>query len=158
MKILSTILLLGLAICSVAFTHEGGNANEDSLQIMQQQQRALKADLDDGVVEGLAQRQLGVIRKAQNEFFTVTEGKSTLDQLSMDEKIRLENALERINATVVGTRAASDAQDVCWREAKSGSAMKVTRCGTQAERDQVREGARAWMEKPKVCVPPGCGG
>jgi len=131
--------------------------NRDSLQILLEQQRELQADLDDGGIDGLTARQNSAIRKAQKEVFAVTEGKAKLDDLSMDEKIRLENSLERINAEVGNSRAANDKQQVCWREAKSGSTIKVTRCGTQLERDQIREGARAWMEKPKVCVPPGCG-
>lgn len=129
---------------------------DDKLPAIVQQQRALQADLDDGGIEGITPRQASVIRKAQAEVFAVTDGKQRLDELSIDEKVQLENALERINAQVVGTRAARDEQEVCWREAKSGSTVKVTRCGSQAERDQAREGARAWMEKPKVCIPPGC--
>jgi hypothetical protein len=92
--------------------------------------------------------------RAQTEFFAVTEGKSALDELSIDEKIRMENALERINAEVANTRAAKDDQNVCWRERVSGTNMKKTRCGTQAE---MRE-ASDYLEKPKICVPPGCGG
>lgn len=90
--------------------------------------------------------------------FALTEGKDALDGLSIDEKVGLENALERINTEVKGGRLAKDDQEVCWREHKSGSRMKSTRCGTEAERREVREGARDRMEKPKVCVPPGCGG
>jgi hypothetical protein len=70
----------------------------------------------------------------------------------------MENALERINAEVKNNRAASDDQNVCWRERASGSKMKTTRCGTKAEMREAREGARDYMEKPKACVPPGCGG
>lgn len=131
-------------------------AAEDKLAAIVQQQRALQADLDDGGIDGITTRQANIIRKAQAEVFQITDGKHRLDELDMDDRVRLENALERINAQVVGTRLAQDEQQVCWREAKSGSTVKVTRCGSQAERDQVREGARAWMEKPKVCIPPGC--
>jgi hypothetical protein len=71
--------------------------------------------------------------------------------------VRFAKALESINAEVVGTRGAQEQRDVCWTEAKTGSKMKVARCGTQEEIDETRHGARAWMERPKVCVPPGCG-
>ena len=158
MKVLSTIFLVCFAMTGAAFAQGQGDNNQDSLQILLDQQRELQADVDDGGINGLTTRQNNAIRKAQKEVFAVTEGKTKLDELSMDEKIRLENALERINAEVGNSRVASDNQQVCWREAKSGSTVKVTRCGTQLERDQIREGARAWMEKPKVCVPPGCGG
>lgn len=158
MKALSAVLIVCLAATTAAFAQDQSEDSQDSLQILLDQQRDLQADLDDGGIEGLTARQNNAVRKAQKEVFAVTEGKSRLDELSMDEKIRLENALERINAEAGNSRTASDNQQVCWREAKSGSTIKVTRCGTQLERDQIREGARAWMEKPKVCVPPGCGG
>lgn len=129
----------------------------DGLQLIISQQKKLKADLEDGGIEGLTPRQNTLVRKAQAEVFTVTEGKHRMGELSMDEKIRLENALERINAQVVNTRAANDSQNVCWRERVSGTAMKKTRCGTQAEMREAREGARDFLEEAKICVPPGCG-
>lgn len=130
----------------------------DPLRVILDQQTALKSHLDAGKAGGLTPRQLGVVRKAQKEVFAVSEGKTELNQLSIDEKVRLENALERINAEVKGGRLAKDQQEVCWRERMSGSQLKSTRCGTEAERREAREGARDFMEKPKVCVPPGCGG
>lgn len=130
----------------------------DGLQRILEQQKVLQTDLEDGGIEGLTPRQNTLVRKAQAEVFAVTEGKHRIDELSMDEKIRLENALERINAQIVNTRAASDEQNVCWRERVSGTAVKKTRCGTQAEMREAREGARDFLEEAKICVPPGCGG
>lgn len=149
-----------MAACLAAFAQTGlaAEATEDGLQVILHQQAELRADLDDGGIAGLTPRQNGIVRKAQAEVFAVTAGKTRLEQLSMDEKIRMENALERINAEVKNTRSASDDQNVCWRERVSGSKMKTTRCGTKAEMREAREGARDFMEKPKVCVPPGCGG
>lgn len=148
-----------VAICGVAFAQSSGasEGNEDGLQMILKQQKELKVDLDDGGIDGLTPRQNKLVRKAQDEVFAVTEGKGTLDELSIDEKIRVENALERINAEIVNTRDASDDQNVCWRERVSGTGVKKTRCGTKAEMREAREGARDFMEKPKVCIPPGCG-
>jgi len=115
------------------------------------QQQELKRDLDAGKTDGLTTRQVNAIRKAQVDVFAVTEGKTSLDQLSMDDKVRLENALELINAEVKNTRAGRDDKQVCWRERMSGSNTKVTRCGTEAEMREAREGARDFLERPKVC-------
>lgn len=123
----------------------------DRFQLVMEQQRQLRTELDGGGIEGLNARQNNAIRKAQKEVFALAEGKHGLDELSMDEKIRFENALERINAEMVDTRAARDDQDVCWRERVSGTTMKKTRCGTQAERREAREGARDFLERPKTC-------
>ena len=76
---------------------------------------------------------------------------SSLDEISMDDKVRLENALERINAEVKNTRAGRDGRNVCWREKMSGTNTKVTRCGTEAEMREAREGARDFLERPRVC-------
>ena len=115
------------------------------------QQQELKRDLDVGKIDGLTTRQVNAIRKAQVDVFAVTEGKTSFDQLSMDDKVRLENALERINAEVKNTRAGHDDKQVCWRERASGTTMKVTRCGIEAEKREAREGARDFLERPKVC-------
>lgn len=145
-----------LVFATIAVAQDSSSA--DGLQLILEQQESLRVDLEDGGIQGLTPRQNTLVRKAQDEVFAVTEGKSRMDELSMEEKIRLENALERINAQVVNTRAASDQQNVCWRERVSGTTMKKTRCGTQAEMREAREGARDFLEKGKVCIPPGCGG
>lgn len=142
------LLLGGNALAQAVPAAESG---EDGLQLILKQQAGLKADLEDGGIAGLTPRQNTIVRKAQNEVFTVTEGKSRLADLSIDEKIRLENALERINAEVKNTKTASDDQNVCWRERVSGTGMNKTRCGTKAEMREAREGARDFLERPKVC-------
>lgn len=145
---------LALAIaCSASLTaiaQDEAPAPQKLERILAQQQE-LKRDLDAGKTDGLTTRQVNAIRKAQVDVFAVTEGKTSLDQLSMDDKVRLENALERINAEVKNTRAGHDEKQVCWRERASGTTMKVTRCGTEAEKREAREGARDYLDRPKVC-------
>lgn len=146
-----------LMVAVLLLASMGAMASETSdLQTMVEQQQALRDDLANGTAE-VTPRQAGIIKKAQAEFFAIVEGKTTLDQLAIDDQIRIENALERINAQVVNTNAARNNQQVCWREHKTGSKTTTTRCGTQQEIDEAREGARGYLEKPKVCTPPGCG-
>jgi hypothetical protein len=80
-----------------------------------------------------------------------------MDQLAIHEKVQLENALEKINAQIVGSNRAAADQNVCWREKTIGSKFDNTRCATQQEIDEAREGARLFLEKPKICSGPGCG-
>jgi len=148
--------LLMVALLVLAPMASAANQESSSLQMMVEQQVALRAELAQGP-QDLTPRQVGIMRKAQDEFFRIVEGKTTMDQLAIDEKVQLENALERINAQLVGTNAARANQEVCWRERTVGSKMQVTRCGTQQEIDEAREGARGFLDKPKICVPPGCG-
>jgi vancomycin resistance protein YoaR len=154
MKVRAQIVFMAAALLSTAAFAQTSNevpAEQDSLQVLVQQQTAIKADMEDGGIQGLSPRQNGLLRKQQVEFFAIAEGKSRLDDLSIDEKIRMENALEKINAIVGNTPAATAKQNVCWREAKTGSTVKVTRCGTEAERDRAREGARDYLLRPKIC-------
>ncbi len=152
----SALNFLATALLLLAPMAAGAGDEPSSLQVLVKQQTALRAELQRGPKD-LTPRQVGIMRKAQDEFFRIVEGKTSLDQLPIDEKVRVENALERINAQLVNTNTARANQNVCWRERKTGSKMDVTRCGTQQEIDEAREGARGFMDRPKICVPPGCG-
>src|SRR5687768_13227368 len=144
-------LVIAFASPLAAFAQDAAPAQPQKFEAIVAQQQALKRDLDAGKTDDLTTRQVNAIRKSQAEVFAVTEGKTSLDQLSMDEKVRLENALERINAEVKNTRAGRDGKQVCWRERMTGTNTKVTRCGTEAELREAREGARDFLDRPKVC-------
>lgn len=153
-------LLIAIALLlagSAASAQSAPADNEDKLQLMIRQQTAIKSDLDDGGIDGLTPRQNSAVRRSLDDFFKAVGSHSRLDELTVEESMRVRNAAEAINAQLRGTRQAQEAQEVCWRERKLGSNMKVTRCGTQQERDQAREDARAWMNRPEICIPPGCG-
>lgn len=147
-----------LLLAACLFAAYGAMAQEpaDKLSEIRTQQAELARQLDAGELS-ITPRQANAIRKSQAEVAEVTQGAETLADLDMNQKVRLENALERINALVVGTRAGSSSQQVCKRVAVAGSAMKSTRCATQAEWDQLRETSRSALEKQRVCEPPGCG-
>ena len=132
-------------------------AESVSLRAVLEQQTALKTDLADGGIGGLTPRQNAQVGKAQDEVFALAGGKTSWEALTIEQKVRVENALERINALVVNTRKSAGAKQTCWREKKLGSKTTITRCATQSELDAAREGGRGWMERPKVCIPPGCG-
>lgn len=146
----ATFLMMLLLVSPVTM------AQDEPLQVMLEQQQQLREDLDAGI-DGLTPRQVRVIRKAQDEFFSVVADRTTLDALSISDKVRVENALETINAQIVNTSASMSDQNVCWRETKTGSGRRVTRCGTKAEAEQVRRGARDYLERPRICSGPGCG-
>lgn len=156
MKHTKNWMVFAVALMIASTTWAADDTHPAKLQLIVEQQTELQRQLEAGI-EGLLPRQVSAIRRAQAEVFAIVQGKADLDDLSIDEKVRLENALERIGAQLAGTTAAQDAQQQCWRERETGSKRYITRCASVSERDQERAGARAWMEKPKVCVPPGCG-
>lgn len=147
--------LIAVALLLAGRVGASESSNVDLPQIIEQQ-RQVSAQLADGSLN-LTPRAQNIVKKAQAEVFSIAEGKATLADLNIAEKTRLENALERINASVVGTRAAGDAKQICKRVPVTGSAVRVTRCASQAEWDDVREQSRKSLEKRQVCMPPGCG-
>lgn len=152
---MSRFVTNALFLLTVMVTSQAGAQEVDLPQIVAQQ-RQVAAQLEDGSLT-VTPRERNIVKKAQAEVFALTEGKATLNDLNIAEKTRLENALERINAVVKGGRRAQETQQVCWSERATGSKVAVTRCGTKEEIEQAREGARGYLQRPRICVPPGCG-
>jgi hypothetical protein len=157
MKMGAYLLTVMLLAGTTAFGTAESADKEDKLQLMIQQQTAIRLDVEDGGIDGLTPRQNAAVRRSLDDFFKAVGSHTRLDELTVEDSMRVHNAAEAITAQVRGTRQAQEAQEVCWRERKLGLNLKVTRCGTQQERDQTREDARAWMHRPEVCIPPGCG-
>lgn len=126
-------------------------AAAESLEAIVSQQRQLAAQLGE---EGsrLSPRERALVREAQSEVFALAEGRHSLSDLNSEQQARLANALELIRATVHGEQVAEAERQVCWRERKVGSQMMVTQCGSQREVAEAREGARGFMQRPRVCV------
>jgi hypothetical protein len=150
---LMVALLLLAPLVSAA---EPKEPKSSSLPEMVEQQVALREELA-GDPQDLTPRQVGIMRKAQAEFFRLVDGKTSMDQLAIHEKVELENALEKINAQVVGTNRSATNQNLCRQEKTVGSHMVYTRCATQQEIDDARDGTRLFLEKPKICSGQGCG-
>lgn len=148
MKIPTAVLTLLLALCSFAVM---ARKPVDLTRIVEQQ-RSIAAALASPETKGLDLRQIETVRAAQVDVFAAIGERRELSELNADEQVRLKNALEKINAAMKGTPFAERNREKCWREQKLGTKMKVTRCATQAELDQLREDARGWNERPKTCA------
>lgn len=128
----------------------------DPVVKIREQQQVLAQELQTGVLK-LTPREVALVRKDQTVVRSVLEGRNSLDELNVAERVTLDNALERINARVVATRQAEEEADVCRYERVTGSKMRKLDCATAAERQNARDGGRAYLEKPRICIPPGCG-
>lgn len=149
-----------LVLCIVFFWI--GSAAADTkeptgLQAILEQQRSLAADLDAGKTGDLKSQEVEAIRKAQQEIFKVTEGKTDINALRPDEQVVVMNQVEKVKAIMAGTRVAQRNKEICKRERISGSNLTQTVCATQEERDQRREMNREQMEKRWICEGTGCG-
>jgi len=146
-----TSVLAVLLATTVAFAQEPSKTEQ-----IRSQQTQLRADLEAGKYR-LTPRAAMQVRKDQGVVFELLQRKPTLEAMNIQERVSLDNALERINAAVQGTRVAADGKDVCRYQSVVGSRGKRLVCGTEDDRDHAREGARAYLEKPRICNPP-CNG
>lgn len=145
-----TVLFLALIVSTA------GAQPADKLVEIRGQQKLLAAELDSGDLK-VTPREAALIRKEQAVVFKLLEANAMLEDMNVEERVRLDNALERINALLVGTRQAAEQRDDCRYERVSGSKHRKLVCATSDERQHARDGARAYMEKPRICIPPGCG-
>ena len=152
MKIARILLLLSLVVCA-----SGAMARKPvDLTRIVEQQRAIAAQLESSdatSATGLDAQQIETIRAAQTDVFAAIGERRVLSELTADEQVSLKNGLGKIEAAMEGTRLAELNREKCWREQKLGTKLKVTRCATQLEIDQLREGARDWWEKADICNP-----
>ena len=88
------------------------------------------------------------LKARQERIFALLEPGTALEQMNPREQMELLNAVEEVKAILADN---ADQRLECWREKKVGSQMSVTRCATVAEREQVREGARAFKAETGVC-------
>lgn len=145
------LITMGIALAAAASAQV-----PDKLGSIRAEQEQVRTGLDGGSLV-VTPRVAMLIRKDQATVFKLLEGNARLDDMNVAERVELDNALERIGAHLAGTRQAAEQRDVCRYERVSGSKHRKLVCKTSEERQNARDGARAWMEKPKVCIPPGCG-
>lgn len=93
--------------------------------------------------------------KAQDEIFSLLEGRSSVDELSTDQRIALFNAQETVNSVL--TDAELD-REVCKREKVLGSHRSSLVCMTVREARGIKETDKTMLMAPRVCDPKtGCG-
>ncbi|GAB6195389.1 hypothetical protein [Lysobacter xanthus] len=142
-----TLALTALLAAATAFAQDVPKTEQ-----IRAQQTALRAELDAGTLK-LMPRVAAQVRRDQDTVFELLQRKPTLDAMNIQERVNFDNALERINAAVQGTRLARDDKSVCRYQSVVGSREKQLVCGTVDDRDHAREGARAFLEKPRICNP-----
>jgi hypothetical protein len=142
--IIGTMLLLPLA------------AAAESLSDIRQQQEKIRDDLANGALKLDADRRR-IVEQEQRVVFDLADASETLDALNPRQRIGLRNALQKIDAALSLADGAEEDREVCWQERRTGSKLTTTVCGTVRERQQAKEGARDYLQRPRICAPPGCG-
>lgn len=90
------------------------------------------------------------IRRAQEVIFGILGEEKPIESLPKDQQVSLLNAVEEVKA-VIANNQADKLQ--CWRERKTGTTLRTTRCATVAQRERLLQDARAWKGDPSICIP-----
>jgi hypothetical protein len=101
-------------------------------------QEAITAGVDHAE-DALTSAQKHTIRAEQKRIRAIVEGKPSLDALTLEQRLQLVNAQERINAALAGTRDAEESRLVCRRGRPTGSQLARLRCTRVAEDNLQRE-------------------
>lgn len=152
MRLSSIVSALVLAVAMSA----AAAARAESLAEIRQQQTQIQQELARGdlVLDARSQR---TVEAQQHIVFTLIEGRAEVGELTPPKQVELRNALEKIRAAVSQDALAEEDREVCWQERRTGSKLTTTVCGTVRERQQAKEGARDYLQRPRICAPPGCG-
>ena len=136
-----------MALCMVAFT---AFANAGKLAAIRQQQKEIReqSEVSTGKYVRFQQSELARLHGAQDRIFKLINGVDEIERLAPDQRADLFNALEEVKAIIAQNE---DDRQVCQREHKVGTNMKVIVCETVAERRRVREGAHDWKGEPSTC-------
>jgi hypothetical protein len=106
--------------------------------------------------KAMTEQQQRLIGEEQAKIYAIVEGKSSFDELNQEQKVRLVNAIEKIDAIVEATRAAEDSRMVCRRERTVGSNMQATRCAPRKQRQEETTNARNAVEQSESCLSGSC--
>ena len=140
-------LMLAVALpAGASFTAMG----TDTRQILAEQKQ-IRDEIDSprGKYSRFDDRAQARLRNAQQRIFELLDNGRTLEQMNREEQVDLLNAVEEVKAVLSDNRKD---QLECWREAKLGSGMKVTRCETVATRERIQEEARLWKSDVGACA------
>lgn len=112
-------------------------------------QRDLRDDMQkDAKFKHVRSAEKQKLYSAQDELFQLLDGKTSVDQLSDDQKVAVFNAQAQITAVV--TDAELD-RPLCKRERRIGSNRLETVCETKRQREDARDAAQSRMRTPGAC-------
>jgi hypothetical protein len=151
---MDTMRLLAVVVGMLVAFGAASQTEKVSRILSQQREIRQQAESSTGAYARFDRSALQRIEAAQGRVFTLLDGVTDVDQMTPHQRIELFNALEEVKAVIESNE---DDRQECWRERKLGSMRHITRCATVAERRQARDGGRAWLGDPSVCIPVGGG-
>lgn len=88
------------------------------------------------------------LHSAQDVIFAILSEGEVLEELNRDQQVDLMNAVEEVKAVLADNE--KDRLE-CWRERKTGTTVKQTRCETVAQRERIMRDAQQWKADASMC-------
>jgi peptidoglycan hydrolase CwlO-like protein len=148
-----TLLSVSLMMASASFASIV-ESNKDISSIIERQREI--AEQVQRSPKRMTEQQRRLVSEEQAKIYAIVEGKTSFEELNQEQKVRLVNAIEKIDAIVEGTAAAEDNRMVCRRERTIGSNRSATRCVAKKQREEESKNARNVMEQGEACVSDSC--
>ncbi len=143
--LMSVVLFAFVASAQAGF----GASGTDTRQILAEQKRILKEiESPNGKYSRFSDEAQRRLQAAQARIFDLLAAGRSLEELRKDQQMELLNSVEEVKAII-----SNNEQDKleCWREAKLGTKLRVTRCETVATRARLREESREWKSDTTSC-------
>ena len=132
-----SVLLATTAGTSFAATQQAPAAQTQAPQsvseILQfQRDLRLKLESPTGEYSRFDSSAIHRMETAQDKVFRILGGVTSLDQLTLDQKVDVSNSLDEVKAILL---ANEDNRMICHRERKTGTNLLTRRCETVAQRE-----------------------
>lgn len=138
-----------------AMAGEGAPAPDDlGAAVAQQHEIRAALEANDAQYGYLGKNQRQNVLSAQDRLFAMTDGKSSLDELSPNDQVHAFNQLKRIEALLV--RKDADQREVCERGKLTGSNQQQLMCFDKAEQDKRADRARDNLMVRPACTTADC--
>lgn len=147
-----TMLLVAALLLS--FASRAGDGADLAAAMAQQREIRAAIDAKDPRFAYLADSRRQNVRNAQDRLFAMTEGKGTLQDLPVNDQVRVFNQLKRIEALLV--RRDVDNREVCEKATLTGTKRQQLVCYNKAEQDARADRAREALMQRTACTEPGC--
>jgi hypothetical protein len=134
--LISALLAVSLATATASFASNVESDNADIAPLLERQ-REIAAAIQ-SKPKSLSEKQRQIVLREQATIHTITEGKTSLNDLAPEQRIQLMNAIEKVDAAMKGSRSADEGRQVCRRERAVGSTMPKMHCRTRKHVDTER--------------------
>jgi hypothetical protein len=134
---LKAMALAALLLCAgagVAHADDASTGQQSVAEILRLQ-HGLRERLEkpSGDYSRFDQAAIGKMERAQDKVFHMLDGVASLDELNMNQKTELSNALDEIKAVLL---ANEPNRLICHRERRTGTNLVERRCETVAQREE----------------------